>query len=133
MTFSFEPRKRDRMPANPAKSANPTNIPEQISGISNISGSTDALAKDADPHGHGYTQADLTEMDRLLRQLAELEGWTPEELADMLDQRRRMAPVNVPKALKQLGEANAAALAPWPNPPKERAKVVLCVITGGRK
>ena len=128
MTFTFDAakaRKRTPTPANPAKAANPE---PSISKISEIS--SDATA---DPHGCGYSQADLQEMDRLLRQLAELEGWTPAELQEMLDQRRRMAPARVSEALKQLQDANDAAIAPWPDAPRQRAKVFLCVITGGKQ
>ena len=137
MTFTFDAekaRKRTPAPANPAKAANPSvdsdPASKQISGISNISGTT---PPDPEAFDWGYTAADLVEMDRLIRQLAELEGWSEEELAAKLDELGRMAPINVPDALKRHQAANAAALAPWPNPPKERAVVRLCLLTGVRK
>ena len=80
-----------------------------------------------------YTLVDLEEMDRLLRELAELEGWTKVELADRLDQRRRMAPINVPTALRLLRAGARDALAVWPEKPAKRVPVVLCVIDGGKK
>ena len=76
-----------------------------------------------------YSAADLSEMDGLIRQLAELEDWSPDELADALDQRRRMAPIRVPEALGQLRESVKRSLAPWPGKPAERSRIVLCRLT----
>ena len=81
------------------------------------------------PKEGDYTAADLSEMDGLLRQLAELEDWSPDELADALDQRRRMAPIRVPEALGQLRESVNRSLAPWPGKPAERSRIVLCRLT----
>ena len=78
---------------------------------------------------------DLREMDRLLRELAKFEGWTASELEQQLDERRRMAAVNVPGALQALREAVARCESILPEKPKERAKIVLCrlrVIEGGK-
>lgn len=80
----------------------------------------------------GYTLADLKEMDRLLRELAKLEGWNDDELADLIDQLGRMAPANVPAALAAIRKAHADSLAPWPTPPAKRSKIVLCRLTPGR-
>jgi hypothetical protein len=80
-----------------------------------------------------YELSDLQEMDRLLRELADLEGWTVEELADLLDERRRMAPANVRSMLEAVRTAHALALAPWPEAPKERSDIVLCPLTTKRR
>ena len=83
----------------------------------------------------GYTLNYLREMDRLLRELAKFEGWTASELEQQLDERRRMAAVNVPGALQALREAVARCESILPEKPKERAKIVLCrlrVIEGGK-
>ena len=79
-------------------------------------------ARPAEP----YAAADLAEMDRLLGELAALEDWREGELEARLDERRRMAPVNVQNALQALRAAAAAALAGWPEPPLERAQIALC-------
>jgi len=76
-----------------------------------------------------YTLADLQEMDRLLRDLAQLEGWSNAELQDLLDQRQRMAPANVPAMLQTLRLARGAALAPWPDQPAKRSRIRLCFLT----
>jgi hypothetical protein len=92
--------------------------------------------KQGDPHGWGYTQDDLKKMDRLLRELAEIEGWTADELEEMLDKRRRMAPARVPEVLKELEVARDNQLAPWPKSPKKRAEIrltTLTVIEGGKR
>ena len=73
-----------------------------------------------------YTGADLARMDDLLRQLAELEGWPAELLTARLDERRRMAPVNVLPTLKELQAAVTAALAVWPEQPAKTASITLC-------
>ncbi len=73
-----------------------------------------------------YTTTDLAEIDRLLRELAKLENWSREELADMLDQRKRMAPVNVLPVLKEIREAHSAALGVWPDKPATRSNIRLC-------
>lgn len=74
----------------------------------------------------GYTPADLKEMDKLLRELAHMEGWSDQELDARLSERQRMAPVNVPKTLGALRLAVRAELAQWPEKPANRAVVVLC-------
>ena len=88
--------------------------------FSNIEGAV--TIRQAEP----FTAADLAEMDRLLTDLARLEFWEPGELEARLSERRRMAPVNVQNALRALRVATAAALAGWPEPPAERAQIVLC-------
>jgi hypothetical protein len=133
MTFVFDVDEATRKAgketpttANPAKAANPVRNVERISNISNIS-------KPSDPEGWDYELADLKEMDRLLCELAELEGWTDEELADLLNERRRMAPANVRSMLEAVRKAHAMALAPWPESPKERSSIVLCPLTTKRR
>jgi hypothetical protein len=138
MTFKFDYQpdadrqaKRSPTPANPAKAANPDRISERISNISKVSNSNPL-----DPKGWGYTPADLKKMDALLRELAELEGWTPAELEEMLDRRRRMAPARVPEVLQTLQASRDAQLANWPAQPKERARfalTTLTVIEGGKR
>lgn len=86
----------------------------------------------ANIRGSDYTSADLQEIDRLLAQLAEMEGWTEGELAEALDCRRRMAPARVLEVLGQLRKWAAAALAPWPDNPPERPKIVLTVFDGDK-
>ena len=78
------------------------------------------------PEGVEYTLADLAEMDRLLTELSKLERWNAGELEQRLDERRRMAPVNVLEALYALRAARDAALAGWPENPLERAQITLC-------
>lgn len=85
------------------------------------------------PEAWDYELADLKEMDRLLKELADLEGWTDAELADLLDERRRMAPANVRSMLEAVRKAHAMALAPWPDSPKERSSIVLCPLTTKRR
>jgi hypothetical protein len=82
-------------------------------------------------YGPEYTPADLDEMDRLLREIARLDHWPPSRLERMLDERRRMAPINVPAALRLL-RAEFAKAALDPEKPTKRAPVVLCVIKGGK-
>jgi hypothetical protein len=90
--------------------------------------------------GGDYTQTDIQEMDKLLRELAKLEGWSEAELVAKLDQRRRMAPVNVRPVLQEIRAAHRAALAVWPNQP-HRSDIRLCnldhvrlaVVGGGTK
>lgn len=79
-----------------------------------------------------YTPADLVEMDRLLRELAQLEGWSPALLDEALACRQRMAPARVLEVLAQLRKWTAAALAPWPESPPERPKIVLTVFDGDK-
>jgi hypothetical protein len=79
-----------------------------------------------------YGPEDLAEMDRLLHELARLEGWSAAELADTLDQRRRMAPVNVAAALRLLRARAKAARDTKPDKPTRRVPVTLCVIQGGK-
>lgn len=134
MTFKFDYQpdadrraKRSPTPANPAKAANPDRIPERISNISSVS---------KPGQGWGYAPADLKKMDALLRELAELEGWTPAELEEMLDKRRRMAPARVPEVLKTLQASRDAQLANWPTQPEKRARfalTTLTVIEGGKR
>jgi hypothetical protein len=76
-------------------------------------------------NGAEYAPADLEEMDRLLHELAEQEGWTPAALEGMLDQRRWMAPARVMECLQQLREACAEP------PEKPRVKPVLCLLDAG--
>jgi hypothetical protein len=85
------------------------------------------------PSSNDYTDRDLAEMDRLIRELAQLEGWENDELEQMLDERRRMAPCNVRKALAALRIATREALAPWPNRPAKRARVTLCEMVSKRR
>lgn len=121
MTFTFdveEAAKRTSYAANPAKPANPARSAEQISSISNIS----------DDGFREYTTADLAETDSLIREIAEREQWAPSELEDMLDQRRRMAPVNVYGALEALRAAGDGS-APRQNAKRaKRTRIALCVI-----
>jgi hypothetical protein len=84
-----------------------------------------------EPEEENYTLADLAEMDALLHKLAAIEGWSDTELADKLDQRRRMAPTNVPAALRLL-RAGVAKAALDTEKPTKRVPVVLCVIKGGK-
>ena len=126
MTFTFDPKavaKREPASANPAKPANPAaakpSRTAQISGISSFSISKPRVAED------DYTLADLDEMDRLLRELARMEGWSDEELTGKMDERQRMAPVNVIPVLNEIREAHKAALAIWPQKAK-RSDIRLC-------
>jgi hypothetical protein len=79
--------------------------------------------------GTTYTTADLAEMDKLLREICELEGRSDDELDELLGQRSRMAPVNVLNALAALRIARERALAPWPERPTTRARITLCELT----
>lgn len=82
-----------------------------------------------------YTLADLAEMDKLLRELAELEGWTKAELEEQIDESRRMAPANVQAALRAIRSAHRMALGGWPEKPAKRSRIILCrltVIDGGK-
>lgn len=81
------------------------------------------------PEAWDYTVADLSEMEVMIRQLAELEDWSPAELEGALDQRRRMAPIRVPEALGELREAVERSLGPWPEKPAKRSRIVLCRLT----
>jgi hypothetical protein len=78
------------------------------------------------PPDEDCTPEDLEKLDDLLRQLAKLEGWPPEALAARLEQRRRMAPVNVMPSLRALQKAVEDALAMWPDPPSWPADTRLC-------
>jgi hypothetical protein len=80
-----------------------------------------------------YTDADLAEIDRLIVELCHLEGRSVEELDALLDERRRMAPVNVKKALAALRIATREALAPWPERPAKRAQITLCELVSKRR
>ena len=90
-------------------------------------------ADDGDP-----TDEELNEMDRLIVELSDMEGWPKEELQRVRDERSRMALANVRKALRRLRLSHRNALAIWPTPPQKRSRVVLCelelvVIDGGLK
>lgn len=132
MAFSFDTKtapKRQSASANPAKAANPAPAEQPISGISNISKAV------APEQAWGYTPADLAEMDKKLRELAELESWSASELDGLLDELRRMAPANVPAALAAIRRAHKASLGVWPKAPRERSRFTLCklvVIDGGK-
>jgi hypothetical protein len=141
VTFTFDTKavaKRASANANPANPANSVPAepakPAEISGISSFS-----ISKPPFPNDE-YTPADLAEMDKLLRELAKLEGWSDHELADKLDQRRRMAPVNVLPVLEEIREAHKAALCVWPAKPAKHSDIRLCkldhvelvVIDGGK-
>jgi hypothetical protein len=71
-------------------------------------------------------------MDRLIRELGSLEGWSDAEIEEKLAERRRMAPGRVPEALRELRAKAAASLAPWPERPAKRSRIILCVIQGGK-
>src|SRR5687768_8066650 len=73
-----------------------------------------------------YALPDLEEIDRLIRELAKLENWDEGYLASKLDQRQRMAPVNVIPVLREIRAAHKAALAVWPDKPAKRSDVRLC-------
>jgi len=75
----------------------------------------------------GYTQADLEEMDKLMRELAECEDWPEDALRKALADRKRMAPVRVPGALQAIRKAHRAAVAVWPGSPATRTEIVLCI------
>ena len=87
-----------------------------------------------------YTKEDLEDIDRLLSELAKMEAWSQDELADRLYQRERRAPVNVIPVLREIREAYKAALAVWPNQPAPRSNIRICkldhvrlvLIHGGR-
>lgn len=84
----------------------------------------------------GYTLADLSEMGKLLREIAGLEGWSEDGLADVLDQLQRMAPINVSAALKAIRAHHDRWRRTWPDAPAERPKFRLCVLTvidGGKR
>jgi hypothetical protein len=85
-----------------------------------------------EPEEETYTLADLADMDRLLHEIARLEGWSAAELADRLDQRRRMASVNVLTALRLLRAGANGAGDTKPDKPTKRVPVALCVIAGGK-
>lgn len=81
-------------------------------------------------HLEDYTSADLEEMDRLISQLGQLEGWTEAELSEALDHRQRMAPCRVLLVLRQLREWVATRLARWPEQPEQRAPIKLFELCG---
>jgi hypothetical protein len=114
----------------------PLTKPTKPPFVSSVSSDRAAVSPNPpDPHGWGYTPADLKKMDSLLRELAELEGWTPAELEEMLDRRRRMAPARVPEVLKTLQAARDTGLATWPQAPAKRSRfslTTLTVIEGGK-
>lgn len=88
-----------------------------------------AALLDAIRDGTAYTTADLTEMDKLLKEICELEDRSDKELAELRDQRSRMAPANVLKALDALRIARDEAMKTWPDAPATRARIVLCDLT----
>jgi hypothetical protein len=79
--------------------------------------------------GMTYTTADLAEISKLLREICEIEGRSDGELAELLDEAWRMAPVNVLKALAALRISRDEALKPWPERPTTRAVISLCELT----
>jgi hypothetical protein len=83
-----------------------------------------------EPEEETYTLADLAEMDRLLHEIARLEGWSAAELADKIDQRTRMAPIKVQPALRLLRASAKGETEP--DKRTKRVPVVLCVIAGGK-
>lgn len=87
------------------------------------------------PEGDGgdYTEADLAQMDRLIGELCELEGRDDTERRALQDERRRMAPVNVLRALAALRIARDQALAIWPDRHTKRARITLCELTARPK
>lgn len=115
----------------------PLTKPTKPPFVSSVSSPPAAFTpKQGEPKGWGYTPTDLKKMDALLRELAELEGWTPAELEEMLDKRRRMAPARVPEVLKTLQASRDAQLASWPAQPEKRARfalTTLTVIEGGKR
>ena len=120
MAFSFdveraaqEAQKRRPAPANPANSANPTRQAKRISSFSGFSNTNP-------------TAEELSELTRLIHELAQLEGWTEQELARWIWERNHMALANVRKALHALRIARDAALAPWPTAQATRSGITLC-------
>jgi hypothetical protein len=114
----------------------PLTKPTKPPFVSSVSSPPAAVRPNRADSGWGYTPADLKKMDALLLELAELEGWTPAELEEMLDRRRRMAPARVPEVLQTLQASRDAQLASWPAQPKERARfalTTLTVIEGGKR
>lgn len=101
-----------------ARAATPATAPDKPTG--------------ADPYGWGYNAQTLREIDALIRELGDLEGWTDAEIEAKLAERQRMAPRRVPGALEHLKTRTAEALKPWPNRPAKRSSVALCVIDGGK-
>ena len=84
----------------------------------------------------GYTKEDLAEMDSLIQQLAEIEHWSPEELAEAMDGRRRMAPARVQEVLQQLRYWVDSGIGRTPERPAKRSRIVFCrlsVIQGGKR
>jgi len=99
-----------------------------IHGVVDSASPKRALALPVGESTLGYTQQELVEMDKLLVQLAEMEDWPDDELAGALLQRRRMAPVRVPEALRAIREAHRGAMAVWPNAPSKRSVINLCEV-----
>jgi hypothetical protein len=114
----------------------PLTKPTKPPFVSSVSSPPAAVRPNRADSGWGYTPADLKKMDALLRELAELEGWTPAELEEMLDKRRRMAPARVPEVLKTLQAARDTQLSTWPQAPAKRSSfslTTLTVIEGGKR
>lgn len=90
-------------------------------------------AREAAKQAWDYTLDDLQELEQILRELAQLEGWSAEELQARLWERQHMAPGNVRKALHALRLAHRSALATWPERPAKRAVVTLCELVKAPK
>ena len=73
----------------------------------------------------GYTLDELSEMDKLIREIAECEEWPQEALEAVLADRKRMAPVAVPDALQALRKAHREAVGRWPDTPAEKTTINL--------
>jgi hypothetical protein len=136
MTFAFDTKgaaKRQSASANPAKAANPS--PQDQANQQPISGISSFSSSKGRDQAWDYTPADLAEMDKKLRELAELESWSASELDGLLDELRRMAPCNVRAALVAIRKAHESSLGVWPKPPATRSRFTLCrlrVIDGGK-
>lgn len=121
-------------PATPA-THRPGSGAEQVktrSSVATVASVATLPVSNPDSDAPDFTAEELAEMDTLIRELAELESWKMGELAHVLDERKRMAAVNVRKALARLRASARVARASWPEPPGKRSKVVLCLLTGGK-
>ena len=98
--------------------------PTQPSYVSSVSSNPAPISSKREPWD--YELSDLAEIDQRLKELAQLEGWTDQELNARIWERQHMATVNVKKALHALRIAVQEALAPWPSPPAKRAQITLC-------
>ena len=70
-------------------------------------------------------------MDTLLREIARIERWSQSRLEALLDQRRRMAPINVVAALQRLREVHQDVLHGKPCPDIRLCQLRL--IEGGKR